>query len=132
MSPPTNAGAPATFWNTRQELQRYQLQTLRAVLRYVWHRSPFYRELYRSHGIRETDIDNIRVDDLPLISKQTLTDNFDTAVTDSRLKKTSLEKWLMAGHGAAEDFLGEFIIVHSSGTSGYRAFFPCDRPGTTS
>ena len=35
----------------------------------------------------------------------------------------------MAGHGASEDFLGEFVIVHSSGTSGYRAFFPCDRPG---
>src|ERR1043166_1515382 len=129
MSNQTIAGVTSTFWKTRQELQKYQLETLRGLVRHVWHRSRFYRELYSSHGIRESDIDGICAQDLPFVTKRTLTDNFDSAVTDSRLKKESLETWIKEGHGPAEDFLGEFIIVHSSGTSGYRAFFPCDRPG---
>ena len=122
-------GMASVFWKNSQELQKYQLRTLRALLRSIWHRSAFYRELYANHGIREADIDHLTVSDLPLVSKQTLRDNFDSAVTDSRLKKTLLEAWIREDHSPAEDFLDEFIIVHTSGTSGYRAISPCDRTG---
>src|SRR4030095_13801410 len=125
----TIGGTDPVFGKTTQELRKYQLRTLRALLRSIWHRSAFYRDLYRSHGLREADIDHLTVNDLPFVSKQTLTDNFDSAVTDSRLKKTLLEEWIGEGHSPAEDFLDEFIIVHSSGTSGYRAISPCDRTG---
>lgn len=127
MSGPTPVSPSMPFWKTRDDLQNYQRQALRSLLKYLWPRSPFYRQLYEAHGLRETDIDHVRIEDLPCLSKQTLTENFDFAVTDPRLQKAALEQWILAGHGAAEDFLGEFVIVHSSGTSGYRTFFPYDR-----
>ena len=65
----------------------YQQQFLQRLLRHVWKRSPFYRDYYGSYGISEKDIPEISIQDLPFLSKQTLMENFDLAVTDPRLQK---------------------------------------------
>ena len=79
--------AAEAYPRTRAAMLQYQQRYLRKLLRYVWDRSAFYREYYASHGIDEGKLSEVSVSDLPLLSKKTLIDNFDRAVTDPRLQK---------------------------------------------
>src|SRR5215831_4688471 len=103
---------------TRVEMLRYQQQQLRALLACVWAHSAFYREYYSSHGIRDTDLPQLGIRDLPFVTKQTLMEHFDTAVTDPRLRKAVLEQWLHNYRDPQQQFHKDFIVFHSSGSSG--------------
>ena len=93
------------------------------VLSRIWEKSPFYREFYGSHGIREKDLFELSITDLPLVSKQHLIDNFDRAVTDPRLNKRDLEEWFQHHRNPRERFYDDLVVVHSSGTSGNIGIF---------
>ena len=90
-------------------------QRFRDLLRHVWHNSPFYRDLYQSHGLRERDIPDLEVHDVPLLTKPTLMANFDAAVTDSRLCKRDLERWLEDSRNPLDMYDDDFIVIRSSG-----------------
>ena len=90
-------------------------------LRFAWENSAFYRKLYHSYGIRESDLDHITLQDLPIVTKQMALDNFDELVTDPRIRKAALEEWLEHDHDPRSRFLGEFLVIHSSGSSGIQA-----------
>src|SRR5262245_32832230 len=98
-------------------------QRLRRLLDHVWKRSAFYRDLYRSHGIREDDLPEISVQDLPCLTKTALMENFDLAVTDPRLKRSEIERWIQANPDPTERFSDAFVVIHSSGTSGNMGIF---------
>jgi amino acid adenylation domain-containing protein len=102
---------------------RYQQQSFHALLRHVWRSSPFYRDLYSSAGITEQSLADIAPGDLPMISKQLLMDNFDRAVTDPRLKKAELQRWVHEYRNPAAHYRHDFIVLHSSGTSGTKGIF---------
>jgi amino acid adenylation domain-containing protein len=120
----TVAGA---YPRTRAAMLQYQERYFRKLVRYVWHRSAFYREYYTSHGVKEKNLSEIFIADLPLLPKKTFIDNFDRAVTDPRLRKKRLEQWL-AGHRIADDaFCLDTIVIHGSGTSGDMGIFAYDR-----
>lgn len=95
-------------------------------LRFVWEHSAFYRGLYRAQGIRERDLGHVALQHLPLVTKRMLLDNFDEAVTDPRINRASVEEWLGQTHEARSRFLGEFLVIDSSGSSGIRASVVCD------
>lgn len=57
-------------WKTSEELRRYQQHSLAELLRHAWERSAFYRDYYSSHGLRKSDLPEISVTDLPLVSKK--------------------------------------------------------------
>ena len=97
------------------------------LLRHVWKYSPFYRDYYGSHGINEKDLSDISIRDLPFLSKKTLMDNFDRAVTDARLKRVELEQWIQDNPDPREQFCREFTVIHSSGVSGEAGIFAYDR-----
>jgi phenylacetate-coenzyme A ligase PaaK-like adenylate-forming protein len=105
-----------------------QKQQLHSLLASVWQRSAFYREYYSSHGIRETDLADLTTLDLPLLTKQTLMEYFDTAVTEPRLRKQDLEQWIQEDCAPPHDFLRHFIAFSSSGSSGHIGIFVYDRP----
>lgn len=90
-------------------------------LRFAWEHSAFYRELYRAHGISEADLGHLALNDLPLVTKRMVLDNFDEVVTDPRITSASIEEWLDQGHDPRSRFLGEYLIIDSSGSSGFRA-----------
>ena len=91
---------------------------LRELLRHVWQNSAFYRDYYRCHGIREKDLADIAIRDLPFLTKTTLMENFDKAVTDPRLCKSELEGWLERRNDPRQIFYQDFVVFNSSGSSG--------------
>jgi hypothetical protein len=78
----------------RATVLRRQRDSFLALLRHAWQKSRFYRDLYYAAGIREHDLAAVALEDLPIIDKKLLMDNFDHAVTDPRLKKSDLERWI--------------------------------------
>ena len=112
---------------TREGILKQQELNFRRLLLYVWYRSAFYRDYYSAHGIKEHDLSDIAVGALPIVTKALLMENFDGAVTDTRLTKRALELWLREQRDPGTDFLGEFIVVHGSGSSGSIGIFVYQR-----
>jgi len=111
---------PPQFSATPRE---YQQLSLKRLLNHVWQSSPFYKDFYSSHGIRERDLPELRIQDLPLLTKTILMENFDQAVTDPRLRRSELEQWIQRHPDPKERFSEAFIVIHSSGTSGSLGIF---------
>ncbi len=112
---------------TRDSMLQHQQRSLQGLLRYVWKHSSFYRDYYASYGIRENDLPHLAISDLPLLSKKTLMAHFDTVVTDPRLCKQELEQWIQDVRDPRQLYRDDFIVMHSSGSSGDVAIFVYDR-----
>lgn len=110
---------------------RLQQRHLQRLLAQVWRRSPFYREYYTGHGIREEDLRDVSVADLPLLPKKILIDNFDRAVTDARLRRADVEDWLNHNRNPRDSFCSDTIVLHGSGTSGDIGIFAYDHKAWT-
>jgi amino acid adenylation domain-containing protein len=106
-----------------ESVARSQRQAFHKLLRHAWLNSPFYRDLYSSTGIKYRALGEVTSSDLPLIDKKMLMDNFDRAVTDTRLRKRDLERWMYENRNPAASYLNEFVVFHSSGTSGRAGVF---------
>jgi phenylacetate-CoA ligase len=106
---------------------RDQRVNFRELLRFAWERSPFYRNFYAGHGIRDKDLAHLTVRDLPFLSKQQLMEHFDRVVTDQRLKRRELEQWIETNHDPGENYRKDFIVNHSSGSSGNPGIFVYDQ-----
>jgi amino acid adenylation domain-containing protein len=104
-----------------------QRHALQALVRHALTYSPFYRDYYGAHGIKETDLSDIAVEDLPNLSKQTLMENFDNAITDSRFKRKDLEHWIKSNPDPAKSFHDDIVVIHSSGSSGSVGTFVYDQ-----
>ena len=110
---------------------RMQQRHFQRLLAQVWRRSPFYREYYAGHGIREEHLRDVSVADLPLLPKKVLIDNFDRAVTDARLRRTDVEAWLNHNRNPRDSFCSATIVLHGSGTSGDLGIFAYDHKAWT-
>lgn len=118
--------ADHSFSDREKNLQRQTL-LFRELLATVWKNSDFYKEYYSSHGIREQDLPDLPVEHLPFVSKRLLMENFDRVVTDARLKINDLEKWLDGVRDPRQLFHNDFIVMHSSGSSGIIGIFAYSR-----
>ena len=108
---------------TRGAVLQHQQRSLQELLRYVWRHSSFYRDYYGGHGMMENDLAEVTIRDLPFLSKRTLMDNFDTAVTDLRLRRRELDQWIQDNPDPLRNFREDFIVINSSGSSGYVGTF---------
>ena len=104
-------------------MMQHQQQSLQKLLEYIWHHLAFYREYYSSHGIQKTDFVDLTISDLPFLSKKVLMENFDTAVTQPQLRRQDVEQWLEENRHPQQNYRQDFIIVHSSGSSGQIGIF---------
>ena len=111
----------------RQTMLRHQEKGFRELLSHVWENSVFYRDYYSSHGIREKDLPDLSVQDLPCVTKQTLMDHFDLAVTDPRVRKDMLESWIRSQSHFGQVFYKDFVLQVTSGSSGTVGLFVYDR-----
>ena len=102
----------------REAVLQFQRRLFQQLLRKVWDESAFYRDYYASHGIREQELAEVTIGDLPFLSKKILMENFDRATTDARLRRSELEQWLDGVRDPKELFHSDFIVMHGSGSSG--------------
>ncbi|MGH7927379.1 MAG: hypothetical protein ACREQV_06265, partial [Candidatus Binatia bacterium] len=109
----------------RAVVLRRQRESFRALLHHVWRKSRFYRDLYSAAGITEGDLAAVHLGDLPIIDKKVLMDNFDEAVTDPRLRKSDLNRWVSEVGDPVLNYLADFVVCRSSGCSGVDGFSVC-------
>lgn len=107
---------------TPEEIARIREKRFRHLLRTAVAKSPFYRELYR--GI---DIQTCRLADLPVVDKKMMMASFDDFVTDRRLKKAEIGRWLEDKNNLGRKYLGKYIAFQTSGTTGENALVVYDR-----
>ena len=101
-----------------EALAGLQERALRAMLRHAAESVPAYRELYR--GI---DLDACRLEELPTVTKAEVMDRFDEFVSDPRIKLRELEPWMQDPAHLGRRYLGEFIPMYTSGSTGPRGIF---------
>src|SRR3712207_2617497 len=74
----------------REHLRLYQQQRLESVVRHAAAHSPFYRE--RLAGV--VGEGPVELSHLPVLNKSEMMEHFDELVTDTRLRRDELLKWV--------------------------------------
>jgi phenylacetate-CoA ligase len=101
-----------THWPP-QRVERLQQRRLRQLLRWAVARSPFYRRKYR--GI---DLDRAELSDLPTLRKEELMEHFEEALTDPRIRRDDVERFMADERNLGRWFLGRYSVSHTSGSQG--------------
>ena len=104
---------------SREQLLAYQRDRVREVIGHAVSSSPYYREALG----RDVLAGDVRLAELPALSKQTLMEQFDRVVADPRLRLAALEAHATGGDPGAL-FAREFHVFSTSGTTGRRGIFP--------
>lgn len=107
----------------REELHARQRRRLRKLLRFTLSNSPFYSRLYAESGITLKNIDEIDLADLPIVNKDMVMQNFDSAVCSPDLERESLERFIADKTNTGRKYKGKYTVIHTSGTSGTIGIF---------
>lgn len=99
----------------RAKLEELQQHRLARLLDWVTQRSPFYRELCSTHRMNQP----YSLQDFPIMDKKTYMQHFDQIVTDPRLRLSQLQEH-MAHVSGDEYYLGEYRVLTTAGSSGYK------------
>jgi phenylacetate-CoA ligase len=102
---------------SRDHLQAWQAERLRALLRHATTASPYYRQVLGPDAAAD-----VPLRELPTLPKATLMDNFDRIVTDPRLRRTEVEAHL-TGTDPGRPVLGRHRVFATAGTTGLRGLF---------
>lgn len=107
-------------WNNDQidHLQRGRLDRL---VQHAVASSPFYRDLYGT-----VPKSGVRLEDLPVVTKAKVMENFDRIVTVPRLRLTDLRRHVERLTGDAL-YLGRYRVFATSGHTGLPGIFVFDR-----
>jgi phenylacetate-CoA ligase len=106
----------------RERLLEFQRRRLREVVRHAVANSPYYHRAIGDVGNGE-----IRLHELPVLTKTILMAEFDRIVTDRRLRLADAERHL-ASDRAGEPLFGDYRVVASGGTTGMRGVVVYDQP----
>jgi len=107
---------------TRQQLSEFQHQQLSSLVMHAISQSAFYGELYSHIDTSK----GVVLNDLPIIDKATMMENFDRFVTDPRLKLVDLQAHIRQ-LTRDEYYLGEYRVFTTSGSSGLKGVFVSNR-----
>lgn len=100
---------------TRSELQRHQEESSAAIRRYAMDHSQFYARFHRG-------LANRPLQDLPILTKATVMENFDELVTDPAIRLADVETFLKRDPGL-KLFLDRYVVLATSGSTGRRGIF---------
>lgn len=107
---------------SRQKLSEFQHHQLSSLVMHAISHSPFYGELYSHIDTSK----GVVLNDLPIIDKATMMENFDRVVTDPRLKLADLQAHICQ-LTRDEYFLREYRVFTTSGSSGLKGVFVSNR-----
>lgn len=114
----------AQLWWTRHggvPVEGVAQHRLRALVRFARERSPYYRRRYR-----RVPREGFALRDLPVVRKHDLMEHFDEWVTDPRIRRAEVERFI-ATRPVGERYLDRYVVFRSSGTSGTPGTFVQDR-----
>lgn len=120
---PTMVKGNASLRFGKTHVDHIQQIRLHNLLEYVFTHSPFYRDLYESHGIVKKDLSHLHLEDLPVIDKRIMMENFDRLVCDPRIRQKSLEEFLGDTQNSRKKYLERYQVLHTSGSSGKVGIF---------
>ena len=107
---------------TPEKLQAFKQERLQDVVRHAALNSPFYKKAFAHVDCGKPFL----LDDLPVLSKETMMDNFNQVVTDPRLNLADIEDHLtQLEHD--EYYLGKYRVLSTSGSSGLAGIFVYNR-----
>jgi phenylacetate-CoA ligase len=115
---------------TRERILSHQRDRFRDLIHWTWHHSPFYREYYSDHGIKEHQLPEITVEDLPIISKEILMDHFDLLSQDPMIMRDKIERWIHSDAPLGL-YTKDYVVMHTSGTAGNMGIFVHDKRSWT-
>ena len=112
-------------WTTQRGgspvINQRQRVRLAELVRYARARAPFYQELYRD---LPANLDDIRA--LPPVTKPDLMDRFDQWLTDPAVHRADLEAWTKDLSHLGQDYLSQYLVCTTSGSSGTPAILVLD------
>jgi phenylacetate-CoA ligase len=103
---------------SRESILRLREKKFRRILKYAYENSRFYYNLYKSKGISRKDLDSISIEDLPVIDKNIVMNNFDDMLVVRDISKKKVMNFLQRSKSPNELLLDKYHVVHSSGSSG--------------
>lgn len=103
----------------RQRLLQHQQRELARLRRWAVERSAFYRRFHR--GLHDQPLAA-----LPVLHKSTVMEHFDQLVTDPRITLRQVHQHV-ASAAAGALYLGRYVVLSTSGTTGQRGLFLFDR-----
>ncbi len=107
---------------TAEKVQALSRQRFTDLLEKTYHSSRFYRDLYSAHGIKPTNLKEVRPADLPIVDKSMVMDNFDALITDPKITRKVVEDFLSHDTNP-RNRLHNNTVIHTSGSSGVPGTF---------
>jgi phenylacetate-coenzyme A ligase PaaK-like adenylate-forming protein len=104
----------------RAAFEARRLHKFRNLARFVQHRSRHYARIMQEHGI---DPRTCQPEDFPVLTKADVVTNFDDIVTDPSVTRQHVHDFLAQSRDPSDRFLGRYVVVHSSGTTGEKGYF---------
>lgn len=102
-------------FRTPERLHAHNLARFRELLAWTVERSPWYADVCRRERI---DPARARPEDLPVLTKRDLVENFDRICTRPEVRRDGVREFLARSRDPRELYLGQYHVIHSSGTSG--------------
>ena len=99
-------------WN-RKLLEAHQKRMVHILRRHAYEHSPFYQQFH-------TGLYDAPLDQLPVLTKAQMMDQFDSLVTDRAVHLEGIKRY-MQDQERSHYFLGRYVINATSGSSGHPA-----------
>ena len=106
---------------TRRQLKEHQGRALHRLREHAYARSPFYGRFHKGLADRP-------LDELPVLTKEMVMEDFDKLVTDPTVRLEDVEAHLATLRGGDELLGGRYRVASTSGSTGRRGLFLWD-PG---
>lgn len=106
------------------EIEKEQNTKLRKLLFHAYDHSAYYRNAFLEKGIDREKIAELPISEFPIINKQMMMDHFESVVTVKELNQEDLRHFDATNKEG--NFLNEYHLVHSSGSTGEPGFFVYD------
>lgn len=106
---------------SRAQFEEFKLGKFRKLVRHAAAHSRYYANIIADRGI---DADTCTPADFPVLTKSDLMKNFDDIVTVPGITKQTVTEFLARSVDPGERLLGEYRVVHTSGSSGEVGYFP--------
>jgi phenylacetate-CoA ligase len=104
---------------TRRKIDDHQSRALAKLRAHAYAHSPFYREFHAGMA-------NMRLEELPILTKSMLHDHFNDIVTDPCVDHAAVASHVQS-LGGDDRFLGRYMVNASSGTAGTASYILYNR-----